>query len=117
MCVLPCCWILYQDALRLARQLVGLLEITSLRHAGARREVALQQEMAGTDNTVLPIKVADLRVRKEQFLRAHASKQSELRKHRMALNFDRFLQTMSVCFGPGLDASYGPGCSRLVVLS
>lgn len=50
---------------------------------------------AGTVNTVLPINLSALRLRQEQFLQAHVCKQRELRKHRVALEFDRFLRSIS----------------------
>ena len=43
----------------------------------------------------LRVDTTRLRERKEQFLRARASKQSELRKHRVAAEFDRFICAMS----------------------
>lgn len=95
-------------------KLVDLLHIMSGRHAGASREGAFRQQMAGTDSTFLAIKVAHSRESTEYFLRAQVSTQSEFRKPRMALG--RPFSANQVGVGLELGARHGPVCSRLVMI-
>lgn len=98
MCVRCCtCLLIFQYILRLARRLVGILSFYG--PTSESREGLDQPRGAGTDNTtvVLPIDVSVLRLRKEQFPQAHASKPSKRRKHRrvLALKFEPFLRPIS----------------------